>query len=98
MKTKRKKPATTPWLIKCPGGAVVADLRREDPDGDDTEFERLMIESFERGYSIPKLEVVMQYATCQMANGDEEFWRDGGLTMPTILRRVVRGEYDHLFN
>jgi hypothetical protein len=62
----------------------------------DPELSRLMRETGARGYTADRLSVVLQYVRWQYANGDPEY--HASPTFHTILRRVLKGEYDYLFN
>lgn len=59
------------------------------------ELQHLFREVHLRGYSTDMMEVVYRRAGEQLNRGDPEYTRFPALH--TILRRVLRGDYDHLF-
>jgi hypothetical protein len=67
-------------------------LRRSDA----TELSRLFRQAAARGFAKGRLAVVYEYAHHQLINGDPEY--NASPTLHTILRRVIKGEYDALFN
>jgi hypothetical protein len=67
------------------------------PYGRDPELARMAHEAIRRGYfKGGKIVVIYERAYQQRINGDAEYNRSP--TFKTIVRRVLTGEYDHLFN
>jgi hypothetical protein len=62
----------------------------------DAELLRMINQVNKRGYTNAKMEVIYERANQQKLEGDVEYNRSP--SMKTILRRVLRSEYDHLFN
>jgi len=67
-------------------------LRRRDAP----ELSRLFRKAAARSYTRGRMHIVLTHALYQRINGDPQL--RASPTLQTILRRVVRGEYDHLFN
>ena len=62
----------------------------------DPQLARLLDQITKRGYTPAKFAVVCERAYQQRIEGDKEYNRSPRIH--TILRRVLDGEYDYLFN